>query len=336
VRIRSRLAACLFAATLARTAYAEPTDADRALATELFQQGRALIDAEQYAAACPKLAESQRLLPGGGTLLNLAICHEKQGRLATAWAEFNAALGWARRDGRVDRERLAQDHIAAIEPKLSRLSVVVPAASDALGLEVTRDGSAVGRAAWQTWMPVDPGKHVVEASTPGKRRFRVEVEVGSTGDRQSVTIPVLEAAPAPPPPAEPRPRMDPPLAPESPPAAPVIGSRVPAYVTGSIGLAALAVGGVFGGVALGRHRDSARIAALPASDPACAGSCVQAAKANERTAGRLADAATGTVIAGALAAGAGVALFVLSAPKKRPAAATLAPRVGGVEIAIAW
>src|SRR6478735_2027984 len=102
----------------AQPASAEPAAADRVLAAALFRDGKALMDRGELAEACTKLAESQRLDPGGGTILNLALCHEKQQRLATAWAEFIEALGLAKRDGRAARVQFAQEHIEALEPRL--------------------------------------------------------------------------------------------------------------------------------------------------------------------------------------------------------------------------
>jgi tetratricopeptide (TPR) repeat protein len=157
-RIAAVSVAGLFAVALAgRDGRAEPSPADKSLATALFQQGRALLEQGRIAEACRKLEESQRLDPGGGTLLNLALCHEHEGRTATAWAEFTEAIGFARRDGRTQRVEIAETHIEQLEPKLCRMEIVVPSAADVPGLEVLRDGSPIGRAAWGAPMPIDPG-----------------------------------------------------------------------------------------------------------------------------------------------------------------------------------
>ncbi|HMJ50648.1 MAG TPA: hypothetical protein VK540_01185 [Polyangiaceae bacterium] len=183
-------------------ALAEPTSADKSLATQLFKEGRSLVDQGKYTEGCRKLEESQRLDPGGGTLLNLALCHEKEGRSATAWTEFVEALGIARKDDRPQRAEIAQQHIEALEPTLSRLTVHVPPASDLADLEIKRDGTSIRRAAWGTAMPIDPGEHVVEAFALGKLPWKQTVTVGGKAESKTITVPVLEHAPvAPTPPA---------------------------------------------------------------------------------------------------------------------------------------
>lgn len=55
---------------------------------------------------------------GGGTLVFLGSCWEKEGKLASAWGAFREALDLASRDKRPDREKYARDHIASMEPSL--------------------------------------------------------------------------------------------------------------------------------------------------------------------------------------------------------------------------
>ncbi len=164
----------------------QPAASDRTLAESLFRQARALIKEGKAREACPKFEESQRLDPGGGTLLNLADCHERIGRTATAWAEFSEALALARRDGRRDRIALAEKQIAKLEPLLPKLLVNVSPDAGVDGFEVRLDADTIPRAAWSTPMPIDPGPRVIRASAPGYETFvrRVEAKPGATVEVQ--------------------------------------------------------------------------------------------------------------------------------------------------------
>lgn len=155
---------------VAQAADAPPVDVARAadagsVAEALFVEGRRLMELGRFDEACAKLDESQRLDPGGGTRMNAALCREKQGRLATAWAQFKLALADARRDGRDDRVAFAEQHLASLEPRLPRLLVRVGPGADAAGAAVLLDGLALGPAALGVAVPVDPGRHEVTLRT---------------------------------------------------------------------------------------------------------------------------------------------------------------------------
>lgn len=192
----SAAAGHLFALLLVCPAGAEPNADDRALATALFQEGRSLMSEGKTAEACPKLQESHRLDPSGGTILNLALCHEQGGLLARSWSEFHEAQSFARRDGRIDRQGAAQSHIAALEPRLSKLTIVVPEAVRVEGLRIERNGRELAQAAWSTPMPVDGGEHIVSAAAPGKLPFSTSIVIGMESDARTIEIPVLPPLPA--------------------------------------------------------------------------------------------------------------------------------------------
>lgn len=168
--------------------WAQASASDRALATELFQRGRAALVDQSYEQACPLLEESQRLDPAGGTLLNLALCHEQIGRTATAWSEFLDALSLARRDNREDRMQYAREHIAALEQRLSRLVVQIALDPALPGLQVERDGTPLGRSVWGVAMPVDPGTHTIQVSATGYEQLTQMVQVKDGADVATVTI----------------------------------------------------------------------------------------------------------------------------------------------------
>ncbi len=231
-------------------ARADETSA-RNLAEQMFLEGKKLMGEGKFEEACPKLAESERLDPGGGTILNLAVCHEGQGRFASAWSEFREALALARTDGRRDREQLALDHLAQIEPKVSHLTFTVEPKADVSGLTIKLDAQAIGRAAWSSPLPVDPGAHEVIASAPGKLDRRMAVQVVGTADTKAVTILPLDDAPAPA-----SSTFDSESVPASGPAEPSRGKRIAGFIVGGVGLAALGVGSAFGVEALEKRHAS--------------------------------------------------------------------------------
>lgn len=249
----------LFAGAAPPSAWAQETSEATAAAQALFLEARKLVDAGRIPEACRKFEESMRLEPADGTLLNMASCHEKEGRLATAWAEFNDALTAARRSARTDREKLARDHIAAIEPLLTRITLVLPSGPPPQGLQVRVNGVVLGAAAWSSAIPVDPGKVVIEATAPGRVAWRTTLQV-TTGGSQSVSIPELALAPArAPAPAGPPSSASAMIPPTEPPTAPASfwnTRRTVGVVLGGAGVAVIGIGTFFGIRALGRRADS--------------------------------------------------------------------------------
>jgi serine/threonine-protein kinase len=255
------IAACvILTATPARA-----QDASSAARAEaLFQEARQLMSQDKYTEACPKLAASQKLDPGPGTLMNLAGCYEKNGQAASAWATWIEAQSASERAGHADWAATCRDRAAAILPKVSRLSVVVPPSSEVPGLVVERDGVRVERAEWGSAVPVDPGTHPVTASAPGRQPWSAMVQISPNGAAQSVHVPVLEASPteAPMPtpiaaplarPSEPAHRQES-AAPE--PASSWTTGRVAGAAMAGLGVVGLAVGGFYGLKAKSTHDDA--------------------------------------------------------------------------------
>lgn len=176
-------------------AFADPTEHNRVLANALFDEARALMAEGRFADACPKFAESLRLQPGGGTLLNLGVCHEKEGKTATAWGELKAALALGRRDGREDREKLALERLAVVERQLSYLTIRVGGDARVEGLEVRLDGAAFREPSWGSARPIDPGEHVLVVTAPGHKRFETTFTIKGDGHRASVDVPRLVLLP---------------------------------------------------------------------------------------------------------------------------------------------
>jgi serine/threonine-protein kinase len=256
---RTFASALLFTALLG-TAPAGAEGGSSAAAQALFDQGKALMSAGKAREACPKFEESQKLDPGSGTLINLALCYEKTGRTASAWSAYQDAATAARLSGNSEREHGARSRAAALAPKVSKLTVEVPADVRVTGLVVMRDDVEVGPAQWGTPIPTDEGDHELSAKAPGYEAWHTTVSVGARGASASVTVPKLVA--------EPKPETPPPVVPvEAPPPTPVEpapapksgglgGQRIGALVLGGVGVAGVAVGSVFGFKAMSNKKEA--------------------------------------------------------------------------------
>ena len=244
-RARAAAILCAVACFVPRASSAD--EGDEAAARVLFAEGRKLAAAGDYETACPKFEESFRLDPGIGTGFNLADCWEHIGRTASAWGRFLGVAGAAKALGQTEREQVARDRAAALEPKLSRLTVLVPTPEP--GLAVRRDAVLLGPASWGVAVPVDPGPHVVQVSAPGKKPLSIDVTIGASDEpAATVTIPLLEIDPAV---FAAAPRADAPpdtvgITAQMPPPPAVRPSPTPVVVAGVVGASTLAAAGVLG------------------------------------------------------------------------------------------
>ncbi len=195
VRLPKTLTAILVAALFGATAHAEPVDAPAA--EQLFEAGRAAMERQDYATACQRFRESQKLDPAAGTLINLAECLDREGLVASSWQAWKEARDSLRtgdeRLGVVDKKLAAT---AARLPKLElRLAEGAPA-----GTVVTRDGLTLGPASLSLALPVDPGSHKIAVTAPGHapREYTVAIAEAETQtltlETGAVEQPATEAA----------------------------------------------------------------------------------------------------------------------------------------------
>lgn len=95
-------------------------------ADTLFNEGKAKLAEQNYAEACPLFAGSFAMDPATGTLLALALCHERAGEVKTAIKEYRDAAGRAEKEGRADRARAASKRADELEAKLEPEPAIVP------------------------------------------------------------------------------------------------------------------------------------------------------------------------------------------------------------------
>jgi hypothetical protein len=161
-------------------------------ATTLFEEGRRLKAEGKLSDACAKFEQSLALAAGVGTKFNLADCFEEIGKTHSAHALFLEVAETTRALGQAKRESAARARLAALETRLSRITIQAEPRPE---LSLMLDGKPLDAARASAPFAVDPGKHAISASETGKRGWTVELDVPAGPTNVVVVIPKLEPEP---------------------------------------------------------------------------------------------------------------------------------------------
>jgi hypothetical protein len=184
--LRTSLLVCSLAfMTAATNAFAN----DPVAADALYQAGKQLVTEKKYAEACGKFDASYKLDPTLGTLLNLADCYEKAGRIATSWATWGAAMEQAQRD-KDPRYDFAKDRRDALSPRLPK--VVIRPYGMLPGVDVYWDDTKLAPGAFGTDMPTDVLAHrLVVRRDDGATLLDQKVQVREDGKKTEIPLDIV-------------------------------------------------------------------------------------------------------------------------------------------------
>lgn len=145
------------------------------VAQGLFDRGREAMRDADYERACQLFRDSDQLEPAVGAKLNLADCEERRGRLATAWQLFRRVVSSLPAGD--DRVTIARNRAAALEARVSKLTVTLAAAAPA-ATTIGVDGVPLPAIKIGVPLVLDPGEHEIVAFALGRlarsRRIRLE------------------------------------------------------------------------------------------------------------------------------------------------------------------
>jgi len=245
---------------VARDAHAQ-SDADRATARQLGQDGQKALDSKDYKTAEDDFRHADGLVHAPTLLLGLARALAGEGKLVEAQEAYRRIIREGVAPGAPEVFSRAVDdakrEVQDVAPRLGGLTIKVQAAdgTPVPGAKVVLDDVPVSAAGLGVRRAVDPGDHVVKVSADGYKsaELKVTVAAGASADAPLSLEKDPNAAPSPPTPdgtAAPTPAPDQPPPDQSP-----AKFNVWPWVAFGVGAVGLGVGAVAGGLALGKHSD---------------------------------------------------------------------------------
>lgn len=271
---------------------------DPVTAREQLKIGYQLAQDGKCGEALPHLHESLKLDPRAITLINLADCEEKTGKLADAMVHWADARARAQAEGQKPIEEEATARATALDAKVPRLTITLSkgAPPDAV---VERDGVALGAPSLGVALSVDPGTHTITVKARGHLDAKQDVTL-KEGDKQTLEVDVGPAGgPATPPPTTPPPSEGDKKG----------GMSVLVPIGFGLGVVGIAVGSITGVMALGKGSDA---------DKNCpGGKCKDQASLDSVDSGKtLGTVSTIAFIAGGVGVGVGVVGLFMGGGKK--------------------
>jgi hypothetical protein len=308
VRAASVAAALAFAAPPAHA----QTAADRATARELGMDGQAALDKKDFATAEDRFRRADALYHAPTLLLGYARAEAGLGKVVNASEAYNRIIREGAPPGApaafVAAVAAASAEVGAVQARIASVTIAVVGPDTPT---VTLDDQPVPVAALGVKRPVDPGEHVVKATSDGWQPAETKFTVTDAGNATaSLTLlkapsPAASAAPT-------APAGNTASSPATAGAAPVSsGGGSTQRTIGMVGLGAgilgLGIGAVTGIISVSKH------SALAGECPG--GSCTTSAAQTDLSGYHtMAGISTAGFIAGGVLAGAGLVLM-LTAPR---------------------
>jgi hypothetical protein len=187
---------CAVITTLcAPPAAAEPEQADASptalvAARELFREAAGDADAGRWEQAWGKFKRVSAVKETASVRYNIARCEEALSHLALALADYELAERESAGDAKATEiGSLAHDAANTLRPAVPRLTLIVDRPPPDLAVSV--DGEKVSPATFGVALPIDPGRHMIEATAMGRRKFRKDVELHKAeSERVAIVLPV--------------------------------------------------------------------------------------------------------------------------------------------------
>jgi hypothetical protein len=190
-----RIAVGICALLLARAVAAQPAGpnpTDKAEADRLFEQARDLMTKGDRVEACKLFDLSLRKDPRAvGTMLNVALCREEGGAIATATRIYSEARDRARDQKLAEHADAAERKLALLAPRVPHLKITLPANApvttrvivDDLVLSLDQLGD----------LTVDPGTRAIVVAAPDKLPYETTIEI-KEAEHRVLVVPALQGA----------------------------------------------------------------------------------------------------------------------------------------------
>ena len=157
---------------------------DASDAEVLFNEGQQAKEAGNTAEACAKFKQSlEKNRNAVGTILNVALCFEEEGKIASAYKLLQRGRDLAHEGGFAEHEKAARR--AHVEDRRDVPHVAIAFAEQAPDTKLVIDDKIVEINAAND-IEIDPGTRTIVVSAPGRvavRRRRFDVKARAQGDR---------------------------------------------------------------------------------------------------------------------------------------------------------